>query len=231
MNKLQFENIVKLAFRGESFEHEGLREVVERYPYCQSGQMLFFLSLLRHNDIQYHSRLKLVSAYAGNRSILKDLVEKMNPSYKEQQIIPQPKEQKEAIGDVFSEEIIADMPVDKKLPVEVIKDETAEPETNSQQAKTIKSKTKAELIDKFIKNAPRITRSHSDFFNPVDYSKKSEIDREDIVSETLALIHFNQGNHEKAIKVYKKLILKVPQKSSYFAHQIEKIKQKQNLNT
>ncbi len=107
---------------------------------------------------------------------------------------------------------------------------TQKPFTEKKPEKTKAKKSKTELIDQFIKNEPRISRNQTAFFNPVDYAKRSEIDREDIVSETLAKIYYNQGSYLKAIGIYKKLILKVPEKSSYFARQIEKISKKQNLN-
>jgi hypothetical protein len=79
-----------------------------------------------------------------------------------------------------------------------------------------------ELIDEFIKNEPSISRVQSSFFNPVDAARESVVDEENIVSETLAKIYFDQGKYEKAIKIYRKLSLINPEKSSYFARLIEK---------
>ncbi len=85
--------------------------------------------------------------------------------------------------------------------------------------------TNKELIDKFISDQPSMPReSRPGFFDPVDFAKQSLIDQDEIVSETLAKIYYRQGNLSKAIKIYKKLSLIYPEKSSYFAAQIEKIR-------
>ena len=87
-----------------------------------------------------------------------------------------------------------------------------------------KQLTKEEIIDRFIEEEPSISRPKSDFFDPVKNAKKSQQDTDGIVSETLANIHLKQGNTEKAIEIYRKLSLKFPEKSSYFAARIEKLK-------
>lgn len=79
-----------------------------------------------------------------------------------------------------------------------------------------------ELIDEFIRNEPRISRPKKTFFNPADAAKESVVDDEKIVSETLAKIYFDQKRFEKAINIYKKLSLKFPEKSGYFAALIQK---------
>ncbi len=82
-----------------------------------------------------------------------------------------------------------------------------------------------EIIDSFIESQPQISRSErSEFFSPTNAAKMSIVDSEEFVTETLAKIYANQGNKEKAISVYKKLMLKYPEKKTYFAALIEKLK-------
>ncbi len=282
MNKQQFIDSIQLALGGEPVYSEGLSDVIERYPYCQSGQLLYFISLLQEHDIRHHSRLKLVSAYACDRSILRYFAEKQNytepgtssfatettqdsgqnnKSPRTGEIDNVPLEDVEIAGKVIELEDQAqkDEKSDKLPDTESIYDEDKAiehisesnidnpeivPEMSEADSEVVEDensmdadhlsgflKSKAELIDRFIENSPRISRSKSDFYNPVDYAHKSKIDKDNIVSETLAKIHLSQGSYEKAIKIYKQLILTVPNKSSYFARQIEKIKHTQNLNT
>lgn len=80
-----------------------------------------------------------------------------------------------------------------------------------------------DLIDKFINEEPVIQTPRKEFFSTEESSRQSIVDKENIVSETLAGIYINQGYYQKAIKIYYKLMLKYPEKSSYFAGQIEKL--------
>lgn len=87
--------------------------------------------------------------------------------------------------------------------------------------------TPDDVIDKFITNEPRI-EIKKDYTSDHDLSEKSVEDNFDLVSETLARIYVTQGNFEKAVKTYEKLCLKYPEKSSYFAAEIENIKKQIN---
>ena len=57
-------------------------------------------------------------------------------------------------------------------------------------------------------------------------AKKSAEDHYDLVSETLAKIYIEQMLYHKAIDTYKKLSLKYPEKSGYFADLIQSIEKK-----
>jgi hypothetical protein len=57
-----------------------------------------------------------------------------------------------------------------------------------------------------------------------DLSKEAE-DVDDVVSETLAKIHTQQGRSKEAIKMYERLIDKDEQKAEHYKDQIKKLKQ------
>lgn len=66
------------------------------------------------------------------------------------------------------------------------------------------------------------------FFSPVKIAKESLSEESLPVSETLAKIFEIQGNIPKAIYVYEQLGLIIPEKKSYFASLIRKLKKKLN---
>ena len=85
------------------------------------------------------------------------------------------------------------------------------------------------LIERFLRDAPRLSRPKKEFYNPVNLAARSIEENEDFYTETYASICLKQGNVAKALKIYAKLSLKLPEKSSYFAGLIEKIKQENNI--
>jgi len=84
------------------------------------------------------------------------------------------------------------------------------------------------IIEKFIKEDPQIKPPAADKINLENKARKSAEDNSGFVSETLAKIYTEQGLYHKALDTYKKLSLKYPEKSLYFANLIEKLNQKLN---
>jgi hypothetical protein len=81
-----------------------------------------------------------------------------------------------------------------------------------------------DLIDNFIsKGSGKIIPADDNKEHP-DISEDSVKEHEGFITDTLAKIYIKQGYYSKAIFAYEKLILKFPEKSSYFAAQIEEIK-------
>jgi len=84
------------------------------------------------------------------------------------------------------------------------------------------------IIERFIKEEPQIRPQSSDKLDNENKAKKSSEDRDELVTETLAAIYTDQMLYHKAIASYKKLMLRFPEKSRYFADKIEQLEKKTN---
>lgn len=94
--------------------------------------------------------------------------------------------------------------------------------------KDVKTKKRLQtvLIDKFIIANPRIEPIREKSNLPLEeIHKHLVIEEGGFITETLARIYISQEYYSKAIDIYEKLSLKFPEKSSYFATQIEKVKE------
>lgn len=92
----------------------------------------------------------------------------------------------------------------------------------------VKKKNQIEIIEKFIQNEPQIDRIKlaeiESSTGLEDLASKSLKSHEAFETETLAQLMIKQGKLKRAKDIYEKLSLKFPEKSAYFASQIQKIK-------
>ena len=123
-------------------------------------------------------------------------------------------------------EVEASSIVKEESQKETIKDDPKE--SQKQPSVPAKIPQVEKLIDTFIATEPRIVASKTEFYSPANQAKKSLIEHEDLVSETLARIYRHQGAFLKARSAYQKLILLHPEKKAYFAALIEEIDNQYN---
>ena len=90
-------------------------------------------------------------------------------------------------------------------------------------SKIEKIEEKFNLIDKFIELNPKIKPVDKNAVN-IDVILASSTDNESLMTETLAKVYLEQKKYENAIKAYRILILKYPEKSGFFADRIKAIK-------
>ena len=84
---------------------------------------------------------------------------------------------------------------------------------------TEEQERKFALLDAFLESNPKIVPS--DQIQEIDIEAASSIEDESLITETMAQLYMNQKQFKKAITAYKALILKYPEKSSFFAIQIQ----------
>ena len=182
-----------------------ISNILENFPYFQTAHILYSKALQNTKSIRFKSQLKKAAIYSGDRNILFDIIsqqEDLNIS-------------KATIKDKLIKE-------EKKAELHSFLDWISIVQTK----KIVRSKKQNsdEIINIFLEKKPKIKNNKQRFFNASENAKKSIVENNDIITETLAKVYAKQEHFEKAILAYQKLSLKYPQKSSYFADQIKVIK-------
>ena len=252
MDKDRFQYIIKNPQSINDDDIEMLSSLVATYPYFTIAQVLLAVGYDLKEDKKLNKQLRLAAAMSPDRNSLRHLLadtkEKKNTcdlpdefGNDSQQtmdngqhsldsiVIPEVdlnKSQEELSREMaLLEEKRKSLDELKNLIEQRIIELEREKEVADKEDKTL---SKTEIIDKFIAENPQISRPKQEFYNPMTVAQASVVDKENIISETLATIYLNQGYVEKAISVYQKLSLKNPEKSVYFAELIEKAKNKFN---
>jgi hypothetical protein len=205
------------------------------------------------DSLKFHDMLRSAAAFAGDRTVLYHLIhEKTGKSGAPEQdkstelsgrlsdILK--KESREEELDIAPAYSVEDVPVKNEEPIKEEEKEISGPsideytftgwfdhvsETPESPASS-KNKgsddSRQDLIDKFLEESPRIQADPERKTDDTDRAKLSAIDENTPMTETLAKIYARQGKFKKAIYAYEKLSLKYPEKSTYFASQINRLK-------
>lgn len=99
-------------------------------------------------------------------------------------------------------------------------------ETDHRDPEEANKKRKFALLDKFIENNPKIVPKQH-IKETVDIEESVKLDKSELMTETLAKVYLEQKKYKKAIRAFKILSLKYPEKSGFFANQILAVKKLQ----
>lgn len=231
-----------------------LKEIVDEFPYFQSAQLLYTCNLYTQANFRYASYLKTCSIYATDRTVLYRLLQPksspgqlirpaVNPEIRNQEaplfeftevtrVMDEelnelsPKEPNET--EIINFDLLSfEQPDSNPLPdIPGANSDTFVIPVKSEKIDT-KSEEKVDLIEQFIKVNPTIqprTEIPAAQYERFELKDEDENDNDEFITETLSRIYLKQGHYQKAIDSFKWLSLKFPEKSVYFAQQIEEIK-------
>lgn len=239
MNRDLFSKFIASPAKISAQDIPALETFAEQFPYCQLAH--FFVAKPHYDllTVQAEKRVQRAAVFATSRYKLKKFLEIAGEAVSDQTLDVGPTNLAEVISPLISS------PIDELIP-QPVPSETTFPlsETNITPEETanqgsplaetnftaltekIKKTKQNEIIDNFIKTEPRISSLANLAKESLakDLSEGSSKAPAGLVSENLANIMLKQGKTDKAIEIYEKLIVKYPEKKSYFAEKIEILK-------
>ena len=232
MNTTNFITLLKHPEKIKKEDTSILKSIIDEYPYFQAARAIYLKGLNNDESFKYNSELKKTAAYTSDRTMLFDFI----TSETFTQVVTEPSTAKE-VHQQISKKIIsekqatatAELSIGKPIAF-TLKETHSFNEWMKLSAykkvvrpviKTDPTVEKSRIIDKFIKQNPKISRidKHSEYQVKVTGS----ISESSLMTETLAAVYLEQRKYKNAIKAYEILSLKYPEKSGFFADQIKRV--------
>ncbi len=207
-----------------------LKSITEAYPYFQSARALYLKALKNQESFKYNNQLKVTAAHTTDRTVLFNFItsQEFNDTLKQRIASP-----KQTINEVYSnansiEEAKEVLTIGKPINFSQSETHSFNQWLQLGSNKPINRKKnpvkieKESIIDNFIATSPKISRVSK---TTATSNKTSEIvvQQSQLMTETLAKVYLEQKKFDNAIKAYEILSLKYPEKSGFFADQINRI--------
>lgn len=234
----RIQHLINHPFEVELSDVALLQDEIDKFPYFSTLRSLLLFALKESEHESYDNELKKTSIYSPSRVALYHYLQKEKQVSTTEEISevvniePEP----EIINEVADEVIESVQPeVQEEIKPQVEIGLSNQEMTFSEWlllSKKEKEKEeipsekdiKFQLIDEFIEKSPKIPplknipESHT-----VSGKSSSTNEYSDLMTETLAQIYTEQKKFDKAIRAYKILSLKYPEKSIFFADRIKEI--------
>ncbi len=221
--------------RKEGEDIRNMELLMEQFPYFATIRIVYLKMLHDSGHSAYPEKLKHNTIYIPDHkqfyrflnNLLSDWGEVGNPVFKPEpvaiELLADKEEEKKVAPTTTFYQLENEFPEEEFLPIDAIASEWLS-------RKKQKEERKDNLIDKFIQEEPSMPKiTEENMVTPI-VTEPAANEKSEFFSETLAKIYVRQQLYDKAIATYLKLSLKYPEKSVYFAVQIEKIKEKINNN-
>ena len=220
MNKNEYINILQNPSEINKEQIGFINSLIKDFPFFQSSRAIYLKVLKNSESFKYNQELKLTAAYTTDRSILFDFI--TSNEFQQEKIVFNKNELKSV--ELFNKK-------KKKSKDQIVEFQKDEMHTFSEWLTVSKfkpidrnsEKKEENILNKFISSNHKIT-PNNEIDENYDLDVVYEDDHNNLMTETLAKLYLSQKNYKKAIQSYKILSLKFPEKSSYFADQIKKIK-------
>ena len=233
MKVADFKNIITKKIEIQDIETTTLKSVTDTYPYFQLAQVFYLAKLKEESSFKYNKQLKKTAAHTKDRSVLFEYI--TSPKFiQNKNSTDQSKTDFTTIENAYTSTLTSN--AKKELAIgEPLEFKSTESYSFNQwlqlsTKKTIQrdkspkadQKNKADLINKFIENSPKIEPLSKD----KNINIRLQANRQDnsLMTETLAKVYLEQKKYENAIQAYRILSLKYPEKSGFFADRIKAIK-------
>jgi tetratricopeptide (TPR) repeat protein len=174
------------------------------------------ISTLKQSIVNSIKEVEVVERISNNEEIIATASEKLN--------IGKPLDFSKDEKHSFQEwlQLANFNPIEREKTVEEIEIDTSENLLDPIRQKKIA------LIDRFIENNPKISPVKE--MSKIAHIPEQNQDHSYLMTETLAKVYLEQRKFQKAIQAYEILILKYPEKSTFFANRISDIKILQQNN-
>lgn len=247
MDKEAVLNLIKSPKEFELNSLAAITEMIHQYPYFQP---LYAIKLKLQNyygSFQYNTFLKITAAYTQDRSVLFDFItseefHQLDIANKIDLLIEQNREHsneefeinKQVVDQINDPDLFVEKEKSKSnkqgQPLDFNSSEThsfqewlklAQLQPIDKEESELTINPQFQVIDEFIKNNPKIVPTKS--YESKEKIKAKHEPSTHLMTETLARVYTEQKRYDKAIQAFKILILNNPEKSSFFADQIQEI--------